>query len=335
MKPARARLAATLLAACFLASATAAPPAFAQDRDPKEEARGRFQRGVELYRDGDYRGALIEFNRAYQTSPNFRLLFNVGQTCVELQDYACALRAFEKYLADGKNEAPADRRATAEAEVKRLQKLVGYIRIVVDQPGAEVLIDNVSIGKTPLAEAIMVGSGRRTVQVLLPPNPPSTRAVDVAGGDRVDVKIDLGEAPKPRPAEPKPTTVPVEPPRRQEPPPPPRSTTPIWIGVATTGVLTAGTVVFGLVTLSAKTNLDKANNALQPEGSTAAIDDARTKLKRDALVTDILGATAIVSAGITAYLALSSGSSPAKTGSTGPSVRVAVSPFGAMLDGRF
>ncbi len=329
MKRSRSRLVAALLSAA-VASAFVSPPAFAQERDQKEEARSRFQRGVELYRDGDYRGALIEFNRAYQTAPNFRLQFNIGQTCVELQDYACGLRAFERYLAEGKAEVPADRRTTAENEVKRLQKLVGYIRVVVDQPGAEVLLDNVSIGKTPLADAILVSAGRRTIQVVLPPNPTSTRAVDVAGGDRVDVKIDLGEPSKPPAA--RPTTAPVEPPRRVEPPPEPRSTTPVWIGVAVTGALTAGAVVFGLVTLSAKKDLDRV--AGQYGVAPSDVDDARSKVKRDALVTDLLGLGAILGAGVTTYLALSSGGS-SKTGSTSPSVRVGVSPFGASLDGRF
>ena len=331
MRRARMKLSATALAVALAAStvALAAPaPAHADEPDKKttEEARGRFLRGVELYRDGDYRGALIEFNRAYQTAPNFRVLFNIGQTCVELQDYACGLKAFEKYLADAKSDGPADRRTTAENEVKRLQRLVGHIRLVVDQPGAEVLVDNVSIGKTPLPEPILVSAGRRTVQVVLAPNPSALRAVDVAGGDRVEVKIDLGEAPKrdTRPA----VVTPVEPqPRRDTMPVVSRPNTAAWITLGVTGALTAGTVVFGLVTLSAKKDLDRL--AGQPDVRGPDMDDARSKVKRDALVTDLLGVAAIVGAGVTTYLFLSGASS------TSAPVRVGISPFGASLDARF
>jgi hypothetical protein len=327
MRSARTKLLATALSVAFAATTLAPTVAHADEPDKKttEEARGRFLRGVELYRDGDYRGALIEFNRAYQTAPNFRVLFNIGQTCVELQDYACGLKAFEKYLADAKSDGPADRRTTAENEVKRLQRLVGHIRLVVDQPGAEVLVDNVSIGKTPLPDPILVSAGRRTVQVILAPNPTAMRAVDVAGGDRVEVKIDLGEAPK---RDPRPVTTPViePPPRRDATPAPARTNTAAWVGVGVTGALTAGTVVFGLVTLSAKKDLDRLSG--QPGLQGPEMDDARSKVKRDALVTDILGAAAIVGAGVTTYLFLSGG------GSSAP-VRVGISPFGASLDARF
>ncbi len=333
MKRATSKILAAALAAA-LAGTSVAPPARAEEPDKKatEDARSRFLRGVDLYRDGDYRGALIEFNRAYQTAPNFRVLFNIGQTCVELQDYACGLKAFEKYLTDAKSEGPADRRATAESEVKRLQKLVGTLRIVVDQPGAEVLVDNVSIGRTPLAEPILVGAGRRMIQVVLAPNPTAVRAVDVAGGDRLDVKIELGEAPKrePRPATTPPPQVLPEP--RREPPPEPRANTAMWIGVGVTGALTAGTVVFGLLTLSAKKDLDGLAGKLDVK--TGDMDDARSKVKRDALVTDVLGAAAIVGAGITTYLALS-GSGASRTGATAPSVHVAISPFGGSVYGQF
>lgn len=322
---------------CALAVAAAmalAPRVYAQDGVTKaqtEEARGRFARGVELYRDGDYRGALIEFNRAYQTAPNFRIQYNIGQTCVELQDYACGLRAFEKYVADGKGEAPADRKAFAEGEVKRLQKLVGYIRVVVDQPGAEVLIDNVSVGRTPLAEPILVGAGRRTVSVVLPPNPPSVRAVDIAGGDRVDVKMELSE-PKREPPPP-PTTPPTTQPQpRPAPPPEPRSNAPIWIAGITTGALTAGTVVFGLLTLSANSTLK--SDADQYPTSGQKMDDARTKVNTLALVTDVLGGAAILGAGITTYLIFSSGSS-SRTGSAPPPVNVGFGPGSAMVSGHF
>jgi tetratricopeptide (TPR) repeat protein len=309
-----------LVAPLLGAVCAAAPPARADEPplDKKDEARGRFARGVELYRDGDYRGALIEFDRAYQILPHFRVQYNIGQTCLELQDYACALRAFQKYVADGNTDAPADRRASAEGEVKRLQKLVAYLRVVVDQPGAEVLIDNVEIGRAPLAEPVLVSAGRRTVTVILPPHAPATRAVDVAGGDHVDLTIQLGEARR----EALPATKPAV---SVAWPPPRRSTAPVWIGVGITAALGVGTAVVGIVTLSAKKDFDRARDTYP--ASSASIDDARSKVTRDALITDVLGAATIVGAAVTAYLAFSARGAN--------DVRVGLAPGGASLSGRF
>ena len=64
------------------------------------EADRHFQRGVALYVEADYRGALVEFERAYTLAPNGIVLFNVGETQYQLRDYAAALATFEHYLVE-------------------------------------------------------------------------------------------------------------------------------------------------------------------------------------------------------------------------------------------
>jgi tetratricopeptide (TPR) repeat protein len=66
-----------------------------QTAEAAREARERFQRGVELYKEGDYRAALLEFRHAYRLSPNPVVLFNIAQSHYELRDYAGAKTAFE------------------------------------------------------------------------------------------------------------------------------------------------------------------------------------------------------------------------------------------------
>ena len=85
-----------------MVAAVVVPPAYAgdadreADADPRAEASKRFRRGVKLYNDGDFVAALIEFKRAYELEPNYRVLYNLGQTSRELKDYAAALRAYEQ-----------------------------------------------------------------------------------------------------------------------------------------------------------------------------------------------------------------------------------------------
>jgi len=57
-----------------------------------EEASTRFKRGLQLFDEGDYALALVEFERAYQLAPNYRALYNIGLVNVQLGRYAEATR---------------------------------------------------------------------------------------------------------------------------------------------------------------------------------------------------------------------------------------------------
>ncbi|MBV9946426.1 MAG: tetratricopeptide repeat protein, partial [Myxococcales bacterium] len=43
-----------------------------------EDASVHFKRGLQLFDEGDYTLALVEFNRAYQLAPNYRALYNIA-----------------------------------------------------------------------------------------------------------------------------------------------------------------------------------------------------------------------------------------------------------------
>ena len=58
----------------------AAAPARAGGDNASREAGKHFQRGVDLYNDGDFRGALVEFKKAYSVWPRANVLYDIGQT---------------------------------------------------------------------------------------------------------------------------------------------------------------------------------------------------------------------------------------------------------------
>ncbi len=306
-----------LLTAGALSLGSAEALAQPQPEDPKrtEEARSRFQRGVELYRDGDYRAAIIEFRRAYELVPNWRIQYNLAQACAEVQDYPCTLRALSAYLADGGGEVPADRRAAVDAELKRVTGRIARVTVKVNQPGAEVFADETSLGKSPLEAAALVSAGRRKLSATLPSGRTVAKIVEVAGGDEVTVALDFEAlAPVSAPS-------PVSPDKSAAPAP---SSTPFYIGLIATGVLAAGTATTGLLSLSAKSDLDSELD--QIPGSEDAIASARSKTETLGLVTDVLGVATIVAAGVTLYLALSR---PSK------SVALTVGPRATGFVGRF
>src|SRR5690349_8071602 len=69
---------------------TTAPAAANDAQQRKQRASEHFERGVMLYGDGAHRAALIEFERAYETLPDFRLLYNIAHVRMLLEDYLAA-----------------------------------------------------------------------------------------------------------------------------------------------------------------------------------------------------------------------------------------------------
>jgi tetratricopeptide (TPR) repeat protein len=269
---------------------------------------------VQLFREGDFRSALVEFQRSYDLSKNFKVLYNIGQTQYELSDYAGALRSFRRYLQEGASEIDAKRRGEVEDDLRKLGDRVATLDIQCNVEGAEVLVDDVVIGRTPLSEGVLVSMGRRKVVVQKDGIVAPARFVDLAGGDRVPVKVELSDA-RPRPqrcatrgARARLTATP-----RPRPPPEP-SNTGFWVSLAVTGGLWAGTGIVGGLALSAHSDEE---SRLGTYGATAAdISSAHSKTKSLALVADVLGGTAIAMTAVTILLGTRGGDSDAPAAST-------------------
>jgi hypothetical protein len=191
------------VAAAVVGAWFAVVPAQAKQQPSKAEiteAQRRFQRATELYEENNLPGALAEFRKAYSLAPNYRVLYNIGQLCFLMQDNPCAYGAFSNYLEQGGSEIPERRREEVQRDLARLQVRVARLRIVADRVGAEVTVDDVSVGTTPLNEPVLVAAGRPRVRVSLPGYAPVTRVVEVAGMETVKVDIHLvpinGSAPR-------------------------------------------------------------------------------------------------------------------------------------------
>src|SRR5688500_7171623 len=60
----------------------------ADDDDPRQRAAALFQQGVASADRGDYRAALLAFERAYALSPHPSALYNIGLALVALDQPA-------------------------------------------------------------------------------------------------------------------------------------------------------------------------------------------------------------------------------------------------------
>jgi PEGA domain len=332
-------LTALSLPAAAQPAASSATPTKAQQQ---QEAATRFKKGLEAYKDADYQAALIEFRRANELAPNFNVLYNIGQVYYLLQDYPGALGAFERYLAEGGSSIPSSRRGDVLKDIEKLKARVANIEIVTTVPDAEITIDDVVVGKSPLSRAIMVSAGRHRVSVSKAGFTTSIRIVEVASGDQPRVPIDPVEIkaalPPPPSDQPRPPEQSPTPPVAATPPPPvpPASRAVPVAGIVVTGGLTVGAVITGVLALGAQSDL--ATQRTSPAATRDSLDSAQSKTKGLALATDILAGGAIVSLGATLIVGLSgkkeaSPQSGFLTLLTG--ARVGVGPTGARLLGSF
>jgi hypothetical protein len=313
-----------LSAAAVLASTTARA-----DDASNRQASKHFQRGVALYGEADYRAALVEFKRAYAVLPNPAVLYNVGETQYQLQDYAGALTTFEHFLAETSSGGDGHR-TEVEGDLEILRARVGHLSLTTIPSGAEVTIDDQPVGKTPLDRSVLVSIGHRKVVASLAGRPAITRYVDVAADDTLAVTLQLPEPPEPAP----PPAPRVESSRLVE------STTPShggstlrWLGWTATGALAAGAVTSGILGLHESHTLEAAR-ATFPVSSQTLNRDAQLTTTYS-IVADSLAAAAVVVGSVTLLSTWLSPSSTAPTRGSSGATRVVLGPTSARLEMTF
>lgn len=287
-----------LMAVCVVV-ATSAAPLLARADEPASspadtadaaqlEARAHHRRGLELYDEGEYRLALVEFQRAYEIGKSFKSLYNIGQVYYQLTNYAKARITLEQYLADGGDAIPEARRAEVEKDLATLRARTATLTVNVNVADAEVVIDDAFVGKSPL-QVVVVNAGELRIRVAKQGFVASTRSLTLAGGDVTTVDVTLQES--------KPDVVVTQ------------TTTglpgPVVASWIVTGILAAGTVGTGIAAIAASSKYETKRET----PITGSAQEAKADLERQkdlvsglALTTDILAVTTVVAAGVSLYL---------------------------------
>jgi hypothetical protein len=276
-----------------------------------DEASERFDRGLALFDEGDFVASLAEFRRAYAVKPVYKLRYNIGNVCLELHDYACAMQELTAYLAQGGDSIATERREAVTKLVARASSRVAKVEIV-STPGAEIFIDDQVVGVAPLKAPIVVNAGRRKVTSQKDGFTSKTIVVEAPGTDSLRVVVDL-----------QPLHVIGAPSAAFAPSPktPSRFTTASFIGLGVGGALLATAVAVGAVAQSERNDIQRQRfvgpNA--PESMRSDADHADAL----ALTANIVGAAGIVTLGATLGITLlrpmpASGGSPRLGLSFGP-----------------
>ena len=291
-------LIAVVLAAAPAARADGAPDKASGSQDLAVRAKESFQRGVQLYEERDFGGAGVEFRRAYDLLPNFRILFNQGRVAVELRDYASAIELFARYLADGGDQVPAERHREVTQEIDRLKPRVGQIKVVADEASAAVYLDDALVGRTPMAP-LNVNVGRHRLEFRPKQGPSELQMVDCPGQETVVARF-IATATHLAPVHPLESTETqmVRGNRESRPIQPGRSRLP-WLGWTATGLCAAGAVVFGIMAYRSSNDLRELRDTypVSPE----ALDSKQRSTRILSGIADGLLAGAVVLGGLSLY----------------------------------
>lgn len=289
-----------LLCLVLLAASGIADQAAAQSEEPApandvatERARAHFKLGVDLYREGNSRAALIEFKRAYKASPHYKLLYNLAQASLELQEDWQAIEYFSNYLKQGGAEILSDRRREVEETIERLKRRLATIAITTNQPGAEIQVDETPVGLSPLREPVKVSVGRRKITATKSGFDPIERMVDVAAGDHLELTLQFRD--KPGPIQLANLPVPVAPVQDSG----PSAGTFMAIG---TGVLAAGAVTLTILTAMAQKSFDDEKEGVGGLTTKEKLRELASDAESKALLADIAWATTGAAAIVTGVL---------------------------------
>jgi len=128
------------------------------------QAKTDYESARVLVGDGDYAGALIKFQSAYDGSKDPRLLFNVAASEKQLRHYARAVDLLKKYAADTGPLVTAKDKEEAAEFIKTLEPFTVAVTLDVTEPDATVEIDDAVVGKSPLPGPIVVDIGQRKIR---------------------------------------------------------------------------------------------------------------------------------------------------------------------------
>jgi tetratricopeptide (TPR) repeat protein len=304
----RPPLAAFSLLFAVLGVALGPSPAWAQgpstpaDSQPNEEALAeaarRYDLGLKLYAEGEFRLAVIEFERTYQITNDYRVLYNIGQVRIQLGNYAKAIGFLNEYLKLGGDKISEDRKKAVEADLEMLASRTGKVKIAANVAGADILVDDLVVGQSPMTDEVLLDAGEHKITARKAGYDARAQQLTLAGADSTQISIKLEKLPE---GGQKVIVV------KQE-------SDPTWMIAAwtATGVLAVGAGVTGGLGIKAANDLEdmRKDPDATPDERESQADRAKTLL----LSADVMGAAAIVTGGIALYLTLSAPDSDSKEG---------------------
>jgi hypothetical protein len=231
-----------------------------------EQAARRFEEGVRYLRSHDpdrYEKAYREFKAAYDESPSWKILGNLGIVAQELERDGEAIDAYEAYLEGGGKELTKDERKQFTRDLALLESGSTTVTVTTLPDGAWIVDERLPEAGTPIVNRygptsgpleLRVRAGHHRMRAELAGHEDATWEFSEAAGASVAHSFELRrpEAPVAAPSPPPPMVDEAPPPSREA------SSLPTW-GFVSLGVGAVGLGVGTWFLMDASAKSDVAN----------------------------------------------------------------------------
>ncbi len=120
------------------------PPSPTTEVQVSPEARQQFQVGVSLLQDPDgarYEEAFKSFMQAYEISPSWKILGNLGLSALKIERYGDGIEAYERYLAQAASNIDPAERQQVERDLAVMKATSGKLVLTVTGASGVVVED--------------------------------------------------------------------------------------------------------------------------------------------------------------------------------------------------
>jgi hypothetical protein len=154
-------------------------------------AKADFEAAKLLANDGDFGGALIKFQNAYDASRDPRLLWNVAYCHKNLRHYSKVLATLKRYIDDGGQVLGSKDRKEAEDLIGLIEPFTTRATLAVSESGAAVYVDDELVGTSPLGAPVVLDIGERRLRVTKEGFRNFEKTLAIGGNREVTVEVGL------------------------------------------------------------------------------------------------------------------------------------------------
>ena len=163
------------------------PPAHVGEAE-RERARHLYDEAIQFGKRGEYRKAKASLAAAWSLIKTWEIAVNLGSAEMRLGQYRDAAEHLSWGIRDGirkvgETYAPLSKAKTLLAEA--LQH-VGQVKLLADEPGAAIFVDEEVVGKSPLADPLFLDPGEHVITA----RPANTERSSL----KLEVRVQPGDA---------------------------------------------------------------------------------------------------------------------------------------------